>query len=115
MNKSLAYSFLSNPTAHGPAQMSHSKRTSYNNNMDKYELGFFNSLGRLSISKENSYSDDYPFNCANAKNNLPCWLRESNKLQKKVLPAHTRDRTKSLDVQAKNQIREKTGRNPISF
>ncbi|CAL5192751.1 unnamed protein product [Lathyrus oleraceus] len=77
LKKSLAYSFLSNPAARGPAPMIHSRRTSYNSNIDKYELGFFNSPGSLSISKENSYSDDYPFNCSNAKNHLPRWLREA--------------------------------------
>ncbi|CAI8584641.1 unnamed protein product [Vicia faba] len=76
--KSLAMPFLgSNHAARGPAPMIHSRRTSYNSNMDKYELGFFNSPGSLSISKENSYLDDYPFNCSNAKNNLPLWLREA--------------------------------------
>lgn len=55
----------------------HSRKTSYNNNIDKYELEFFNSPGSLNISKENSYSNDYPFNSSTAKHNLPHWLREA--------------------------------------
>jgi hypothetical protein len=77
LKKSLARSFLlSNTAICSPAPTTHSRRTSYNN-IDKYELGFFNSPGNLSISKENSYSNNHPFNCSSGKNNLPHWLREA--------------------------------------
>lgn len=78
LKKSLARSFLqSNTAVRSLAPNIHSGRASYNNNIDKFELGFFNSPGSSSISRENSYSNDYPFNCSTAKNNLPQWLREA--------------------------------------
>lgn len=52
----------------------HSRRASYNNNI---EWGFFNSPGSSSLSMENSYANDYPFNFSTAKTNLPHWLREA--------------------------------------
>ncbi|TKY65377.1 CHROMATIN REMODELING 4 [Spatholobus suberectus] len=77
LKKSLArFNFQSNTTAHGHRPTIHSRKASYNN-IDKYELGFFNSPGSLSISRENSYSNDYPFSCSAGKNNLPHWLREA--------------------------------------
>ncbi|KAJ1376952.1 Myb-like domain [Sesbania bispinosa] len=69
--------FQSNATVQSHMPTIHSTRASYNNNIDKYEWGFFNSPGSLSISMENSYSNIYPFNCSTAKNNLPHWLREA--------------------------------------
>ncbi|XP_061360153.1 uncharacterized protein LOC133304177 isoform X2 [Gastrolobium bilobum] len=78
LKKSLArLNFQSNSTIHSHRPTIHSRRTSYNNNVDKYEWGFFNAPGNLSIPRENSHSHDYPFNCSAAKNNLPHWLREA--------------------------------------
>ncbi|KAK7295156.1 hypothetical protein RJT34_18061 [Clitoria ternatea] len=78
MKKSLArLNLQSNITAHSHRHTIHSRRASYNNNNDKYELGFFNSPGSSSLSRENSYSSDHPFSCLAAKNSLPHWLREA--------------------------------------
>lgn len=78
LKKSVArLKFQNNTTARSHRPTTHSRRTSYNNNIDNCELGFFNSPGSLSISRENSYSNDYPFNCSTAKSNLPHWLREA--------------------------------------
>ncbi|BAT83552.1 Protein CHROMATIN REMODELING 4 [Vigna angularis] len=70
------YNFQSNTTAHTHRPTIHSRKTNYNNR-DKYELGFFHSPGSLSICRQNSYSNNYPFNCLAATNNLPHWLREA--------------------------------------
>ncbi|XP_027349361.1 uncharacterized protein LOC113860971 isoform X2 [Abrus precatorius] len=79
LKKSLArFNFQINNTIAGRHRPTvHSRRASYNNNIDKYEMGFFNSSGSLSISGENSYSNDYAFNYSASKNNLPHWLREA--------------------------------------
>ncbi|KAG4388849.1 hypothetical protein AAZX31_09G232000 [Glycine max] len=77
LKKSLPrYNFQSNTTAHSHRPTIHSRKASYNN-IDKYELGFFNSPGSLGISRENSYSNDYSFNCSAVTNSLPHWLREA--------------------------------------
>ncbi|RDX81106.1 Protein CHROMATIN REMODELING 4, partial [Mucuna pruriens] len=69
------FNFQSNATAHNHRSTIHSRKASYN--MDKYELGFFNSPGSLNISRENTYSNDFPFNRSAMMNNLPHWLREA--------------------------------------
>ncbi|XP_027930020.1 uncharacterized protein LOC114186182 isoform X2 [Vigna unguiculata] len=70
------YNFQSNTTEHSHKPTTHSRKANYNNR-DKYELGFLNSPGSLSICRKNSYFNDYPFNCSAAANNLPHWLREA--------------------------------------
>jgi len=70
------YNFQSNTTAHSHRPTTHPRKANYNN-IDKYELGFFNSPGSLSICRQNSYSNDYPFNCSSMTNSLPHWLREA--------------------------------------
>ncbi|XP_020234763.1 uncharacterized protein LOC109814687 [Cajanus cajan] len=77
LKKPLArFNFQSNTTAHSHRPTVRSRKASCNN-IDKYELGFFNSPGSSSISRENSYSNDYLFNCSATTNNLPHWLREA--------------------------------------
>ncbi|KAK7340334.1 hypothetical protein VNO77_21036 [Canavalia gladiata] len=78
MKKSRArFNFQSNNTAGSHRATVHSRRASCHSNIDKYELGFFNSPGSLSMSGENTYSNDYPFNYSAPMNNLPHWLREA--------------------------------------
>ncbi|KAK7394693.1 hypothetical protein VNO78_15228 [Psophocarpus tetragonolobus] len=77
LKKSLTrYNFQSNSTEHSYRPTMHYRKASCNN-IDKYELGFYHSPGSLSIRRETSYSNDYPFNCLAATNNLPHWLREA--------------------------------------
>ncbi|MED6111113.1 hypothetical protein PIB30_049557 [Stylosanthes scabra] len=51
----------------------HSRRASYNKSADNYEWGSF--PGSLSVPREYSYSNDFPFSTGNS--NLPHWLREA--------------------------------------
>ena len=78
LKKSLARLNLhSNATGHNRRSSIHSRRASYNNIADSYEWGSFNSTGSLSTSRENSYTNDFPFNFSAANGNLPHWLREA--------------------------------------
>ncbi|XP_015961867.1 uncharacterized protein LOC107485842 [Arachis duranensis] len=53
----------------------HSRKASYNKSADNYEWGSF--PGSLSLPRENSYSNDFPFNFSTGNSNLPHWLREA--------------------------------------